>query len=129
MEKLQYDKWYYTVEDLEQSINKYIICSYIRDNPRHSKELWILVPKKIVRSLDGKLFRTKIYGFYLCRTYPSFYAYHTPTIKKQEGESRFYCNAQQSFRLATNDEIKQLHQYWSKFRITKNKKNTKIYAH
>ena len=119
MEKLQYDKWYDTVEDLEQSINKYIICSYIQGNQQHRKELWIVVPKKIVRSPDGKLFNTKIYGFYLCRIYPNFHAYHTPTIKYQEGKNRFYCNAQQSFRLATNDEIKQLHQYWSKFRITK----------
>lgn len=115
MEKLQYNKWYDTVEKLKQSINKYIICSYIQDNPQHSKELWILLPKKIVCSPDGKLFKTKIYGFYMCRIYPNFYAYHTPTIKK----NRFYCNAQQSFRLATNDEIKQLHQYWSNFRITK----------
>ena len=119
MEKLQYDKWYYTVEDLEQSINKYIICSYIRGNPQHSNELWIVVPKKIERSPDGKLFNTKIYGFYLCGIYPRFRAYYKPTIKKQEGENEFYCNAQQSFRLATNDEIKQLHQYWSKYRITK----------
>jgi hypothetical protein len=119
MEKLQYDKWYDTVEDLKQSINKYIVCSYVQD--QYSEELWIVVPKKIERSPDGKLFNTKIYGFYLCRIYPSFRAYHTPTKKKQERESRFYCNAQQSFRLATNDEIKQLHQYWSKFRITKMK--------
>ena len=119
MEKLQYDKWYYTVEDLEQSINKYIICSYIRDNPLCSRELWIVVPKRIVRSPDGKLFNTKIYGLYVCGIYPRFRAFHTPTIKKQEGKNKLYCNAQQSFRLATNEEIKQFHQYWSKFRITK----------
>jgi len=115
LKKLQYDKWYNTVEDLEQCINKYIICSYIQDNPQSNKELWIVVPKKIERSPRGELFRTKIYGLYLCRIYPSFHAYHTPSIKR----NRFYCNAQQSFRLATNNEIKQLHQYWSKFRITK----------
>ena len=114
MKKLQYDKWYYTVEDLEQSINKYIVCSYIQDQ-YYSEELWIVVPKKIVRSPDGKLFKTKIYGFYLCRIYPNFYAYHTPTKDNRYN----YCNAQQSFRLATNDEIKQFHKYWSKFRITK----------
>lgn len=119
MKKLQYDKWYRNVEDLKQSINTYIICSYRKEDAIKSHEQWIIAPKKIVRSPDGKLFKTKIYGFYLCRIYPSFQAYHTPTRKKPEEKCNFYCNAQQSFRLATNDEIKRLHQYWSKFRITK----------
>ena len=126
MKKLQHDKWYRNVEDLKQSINTYIICSYHKEIPNEKEdaipkphEQWIIVPKKIGCSLDGELFRTKIYGLYLCRIYPSFKAYHTPTIRKPEGEAKFYCNAQKSFRLATNDEIKRLHQYWSKFRLTK----------
>ena len=119
MKKLQYDKWYRNVEDLKQSINTYIICSYDKEIPNEKYEQWITVPKKIVRSPNGELLGTKIYGLYLCRIYPSFKAYHTPTIKKPEGEAKFYCDAQKSFRLATNDEIKRLHQYWSKFRITK----------
>lgn len=121
MEKLQHNKWYYTVEDLKQSINKYIVCSY--GTPlEHPLEQWIMIPKKIIPSPNGTLFKSKIYGFYICKIYPYFHTYHTPTKDIPEGKINpysYYCNAQQSFRLATNDEIKRFHKYWSKVRIMK----------
>ena len=131
LKKLQLYKWYHTIEELEQALNKYIIFSPDVNTSNLNidtdtlgslsklNEQWIMIPKEIVPSPDGKLFHTKIYGYYICGIYPKFRAYHMPTIYNQKGEGKFYCNAQQSFRLATNGEIKQLRQYWSKFRITK----------
>lgn len=111
-----------TLDKLMPLVGKYVVFSY--DNRysgncevSHKYEQWIMRVKKVEPSPMGKLYGSKVRGYYICRIYPTFKTYHIPSKKDPVERLTYYCNAQNSFREATEDEIKHLHEFWSKSRL------------
>lgn len=123
---------YTTLDKLKPLIGKYVVFSYDRGysgncEVPHKYEQWIMRVKKIAPSPTGQLYGSKVHGYYICRIYPTFRTYHIPSKKTPEDKLTYYCNAQNSFREATEEEIKQLHKFWSQTRLQKWKYDEKKY--
>ena len=108
---------YTTLEELKPLIGKYVVFSYKLSCIDKKDEMWIMRVKKIEPSWNGLLYGTKVRGYYICRIYPSFRTYHIPSKVSPEESLTYYCDAQSSFREATEEEIKRLHNFWSKSRL------------
>ena len=114
---------YTTLEELKPLIGKYVVFSYDNTCFDKKEEMWIMRVKKIEPSPNGQLYGTKVRGYYICRIYPTFRTYHIPSRVSPEERLVYYCNAQSSFREATENEIKQLHKFWSQTRLQRWKYN------
>lgn len=108
---------YTTLDKLKPLIGKYVVFSYENSCFDKKDEMWIMRVKKIAPSPNGQLYGSKVHGYYICRIYPTFRTYHIPSKKTPEDKLTCYCNAQNSFREATEEEIKHLHEFWSKSRL------------
>ena len=118
---------YTTLDELKPLIGKYVVFSYENSCFDKKNEMWIMRVKKIEPSNNGQLYGTKVRGYYICRIYPTFRTYHMPSKYSPENKLIYYCNAQNSFREATEDEIKHLHKFWSQTRLKQWKYNEKKY--
>jgi hypothetical protein len=113
---------YTSLDKLKPLIGKYVVFSYNKDysgncEVPHKCEQWIMRVKRIAPSPTGQLYGSKVHGYYICRIYPTFKTYHMPSKRTPEKKLIYYTNAQNSFREATEEEIKHLHEFWSKSRL------------
>ena len=118
---------YTSLDKLKPLIGKYVVFSYENSCFDKKDEMWIMRVKKVEPSPMGKLYGSKVRGYYICRIYPTFKTYHIPSRISPEERLVYYCKAQNSFREATEEEIKHLHEFWSQSRLQKWKYDEKKY--